>query len=159
MSIIIYSKSIHSGKTQSLLTWCETQTNVSGILMPIVNDKRFFYNIKTKTNFEAEVNCLYKDEVWQIGKYLFSQQAFGKANEIIRIAITENADCVVIDELGFLELEGKGFYDSWQFAMQAIKNQQFTGKLVLVVRDSLLKDVVLNLQNLPYKVVDDLQYI
>lgn len=157
MSIIIYTNAIHSGKTQSLFAWCQKQANVGGILMPNLSGKKQFYDIATQTYFDAQVDEFCNDEIWQIGKYCFSKQAFDNANKAIIKAMAENKDWVIIDEIGYLELEQKGLYDSWQFCLQFINNQQFKKHLVLVVRSNLLKKVVQNLQDLPCELVKDWQ--
>lgn len=154
MSIIIFSNSIHTGKTQTLLSWCTVQTNVAGILMPILNNKRWFFNIDSKEYFLAEDDSLNSALKWQIGRYSFSQTAFAKANAIIKEAINQNKEYVVIDELGFLELEQKGFFEAWEFALQEIDNHNFTNKLVLVVRSNLLQSIIDRMQHLQFTIVN-----
>jgi nucleoside-triphosphatase THEP1 len=155
MSILIYTNPIHSGKTQRLLAWCAHQNNVGGILMPVVNEKRYFYNIGSNEYFLAEDESLSSAQTLQIGKYKFSRKCFDIANQLITKAIIENHRYVIIDELGFLELEKKGLYSSWQFALRAIENRKFTNTLLLVVRDSLIKNITEKMNNFNFTVVDD----
>lgn len=155
MSILIYSNAIHSGKTQNIFAWCVRQANAAGILMPVVNNKRCFYNVASRKYFLAENECLSQAETWKIGKYNFSRRAFNVANQVIEQGIRENYDYVVIDELGFLELDKKGFYRSWQLALLAIENQQFTNQLILVIRDNLLSNFARSMNNFDVTVVEN----
>ncbi|MFC2146661.1 nucleoside-triphosphatase, partial [Acidobacteriota bacterium] len=50
------------------------------------------------------------DEIYSIGPFLFSKQAFEFAGKIIDEIIEKNINPVFIDEIGPLELQGKGFY-------------------------------------------------
>jgi nucleoside-triphosphatase THEP1 len=142
MSIFIFSGPVHSGKTTELLQWCGqipiTKT-VAGILMPDINGTRKIYDIKTKEIFDIE--CTDPEQatasLTSVGKYHFYTAAFEKANAIIAEAASAKSDTLVIDEVGKLELEGKGLYESIK---SSIENEVYkTGNkmLVLLIRDYL----------------------
>jgi len=156
MSIYLFSRPIHSGKTTTLMQWCSRQKNIQGILMPDINGSRKIMNIKTKEIFDIE--CIApgssKEPLTMVGRFSFYTAAFEKANSILHTALTENPDWLVIDEAGKLELEGKGFYNSIAKAVAIYNNETCTGNLLITVRDSLCNEVIsfFNIRN--YIVID-----
>jgi len=143
MSIIIFSKAIHSGKTTELMRHFVSDQQVGGILMPDLDGSRKLYNIETKEYFDVE--CKEPSTTTQslvtIGRFYFYKDAFEKANAIILQAASTN-DLLIIDEVGRLELEGKGFYQSVKEILQLDEYKTGTKLLLLVVRDSLYEQVL-----------------
>ncbi len=111
MSIIIFSRQIRSGKTTELLNWCSNQENVSGILMPDINGKRKFFDIKNQIYFDAE--CTDPSDAHQaliqVGRFFFYKPAFEKANAILLKALVQKPSWIVIDEIGKLEIENMDY--------------------------------------------------
>jgi nucleoside-triphosphatase THEP1 len=144
MSIYIFSRPIHSGKTTALLRWCDLQKNIYGILMPDINGSRKFFDINTKEIFNAE--CVdaenANDLLTSIGRFNFYTVAFEKANSILINALNQNPHWLVIDEAGKLELDGKGFYKSIVKAVDIYTDKKTQGNLLITVRDSLCKEVI-----------------
>jgi nucleoside-triphosphatase THEP1 len=140
MSIFIFSKPIHSGKTTELLSWCNRQKNIAGILMPDIDGQRNIHNIQTKENFiiQCDNPANAKETLVNIGRYHFYATAFEEANSILLQAASIEQDWLVIDEVGKLEMEEKGFYP----AVQEIINTKKYKNLLLVVRDSLCGQVI-----------------
>jgi nucleoside-triphosphatase THEP1 len=136
--IIILTGGIQTGKTTFLQQFCAQRNNVAGILTPIVNGKRMFYNIEGKYFFEMEADG--EEEKLVIGKYLFSAAAFAKANNILLHADKDNSiDYLIIDEIGPLEIkQQKGLHD----ALLKILSSAFNYTLITVVRQSLVEDVI-----------------
>jgi len=138
MSIIIFSRPIHSGKTTELLQWCNEQKNVCGILMPDISGSRKILDIKTKEVFDIECTDAEntKEPLTTIGKYHFYTAAFDKANLILLDSLAQKPNWLIIDEAGKLELEGKGFYSSIKKATELYNNKEKTGNLLITGRDS-----------------------
>ena len=161
MSIYIFSRPIHSGKTTALLQWCNLQKNIHGILMPDINGCRKILNIKTKEIFDIE--CIdptkTNEPLTSIGKFNFYTAAFEKANTIILDALSQNPHWLVIDEVGKLELKGEGFYRSVAEVTKVYGNKEKPGNLLITVRDSLCEDIIsfFNIQN--FKIIDSLDAI
>lgn len=161
MSIYIFSRPIHSGKTTALLQWCNLQKNIHGILMPDINGCRKILNIKTKEIFDIE--CIdptkTNEPLTPIGKFNFYTAAFEKANTIILDALSQNPHWLVIDEVGKLELKGEGFYRSVAKVTKVYGNKEKPGNLLITVRDSLCEDIIsfFNIQN--FKIIDSLDAI
>ncbi len=143
MSITLFSRPIHSGKTTELLQWCNRQKNIYGILMPDINGRRKILDIKTKELFDVECADAEKtkEPLTTVGKFHFYTAAFEKANLILINALKHNPDWLVIDEAGKLELDGKGFYDSLKKITGVYNDKKNGGNLLITVRDSLCEEV------------------
>jgi nucleoside-triphosphatase len=132
--VFILTGEIHSGKTTALEKWSKGKS-VSGILTPIVEERRVVYDLKTASYFPLEANA--DDEnIISVGRYHFSQEAFHKMNVLLKQQSNRSVEWVVIDEVGLLELDGKGLYDS---VVYLLENAQ--PKLIFVVRESLVQRV------------------
>ena len=144
MSIIIFSRPIHSGKTKELLQWCSHKKNIYGILMPDINGYRKILDLHTKEVFDIE--CAdpenSSEPLTTIGRFHFYSKAFDKANSIILDALGKNPAWLLIDEAGKLELEQKGFYNAIQKAVAVYKDKEAPGNLIITVRDSLYGEVI-----------------
>lgn len=136
--IQILSGPKQSGKTSLLLKWCKGKSDIHGILTPIENGKRVFMDVSTGEIFpmEAEENELLKIT---IGKHTFSLMAFSKAVNIITTAFRQSRGWLVIDEIGPLELSGKGFDE---ILKEILESEKAPLKLILVIRESLKDQVI-----------------
>jgi nucleoside-triphosphatase len=146
MSIVIFSRPVRSGKTTALMQWCDQITatkNVGGILMPDVDGSRKLLNISTKEWFDIECKdpSTTRRSLIAVGNFHFYTDAFEKGNTII-LQASSKSDLLIIDEVGKLELEGKGFYQS---ISGIFKNDEYKNGLksvLLVVRDELYEAVL-----------------
>jgi nucleoside-triphosphatase len=147
--IIIVTGNIQTGKTTFLQTFCEQQ-QTAGILTPIINQKRFFYDISKHTFFEMEANPT--EEKLAIGKYLFSVKAFIHANNILLEASTrEDIKYLIIDEIGPLEIKlQQGLYTS----IKKIIDKPYKYTLLLVVRTQLVDMAIAHLKLYKPLIVD-----
>lgn len=133
--LIIISGPVGAGKTTVLNKWTEGR-NVKGILTPVVEGKRMFQNIVGEELFPMEATA--GEENLSIGKYLFSVKQFQKAISILTAALEANdTEWIIIDEIGPLELEGKGFSETLIRILQSDRKI----KLLLVIRAGLLQQV------------------
>jgi nucleoside-triphosphatase THEP1 len=137
--INIVTGKIQSGKTTGLFKLLNTRYYVDGILSPIVNEKRVLYHIASKTIKRFEVDES-NEKTISIGNYIFLQESFDWANEKLIKGFSNKPDFLVIDELGKLELKGKGFYPSIKEILEIKEN--LTTQLILVIRDYLLDEVL-----------------
>lgn len=142
MSIYIFSRPIHSGKTTELMQWCSKQKNMYGVLMPDINGSRKILDLHTKNVFDIEcTGSVHTDEpLTIIGRFRFYTASFDKANQVILDAIAQNPYWLIIDEAGKLEIDGKGLYPSILKAVEFYKNNP--SNLLITVRESLLADVI-----------------
>jgi nucleoside-triphosphatase THEP1 len=86
-------------------------------------------------------------EIYSIGPYLFSKQAFEFAKKIIEEMISINIEPVFIDEIGPLELQGKGFCPLLE---QILKTQK---DLYIAVRSHCVDDVIKKFNIKDYKII------
>jgi nucleoside-triphosphatase THEP1 len=135
--IIILTGEIQTGKTTLLQQFCKGSNDTGGILTPIVNGRRMFYDIAEKHFFEMEAAA--DEEQLAIGKYLFSATAFEKANNILLSVAKSNIAYLIIDEIGPLETkQQKGLYKSFNTILQSF----FDYTLIIVVRENLVEEVI-----------------
>ncbi len=136
-SIYILSAPIQTGKTTCLMEWCKNRKDVFGILTPIIQQERMFMNVHTKELFAMEVTEKEKNAL-EIGRYRFSMHAFKQANSIIQSALNKDG-WLIVDEIGPLELQQKGFYTAIK---KILNNRSINLKIIFVVRDSILDRVI-----------------
>lgn len=136
--LYLVTGTIHSGKSSTLANWCQSRNDVYGILSPVENGKRFFLDISTGEKFSMEST---PDEISTIpiGKFNFSMNAFSKAVEIITRSTYNKKGWLVIDEIGPLELSGRGFDEVLK---EILQNSPSNMKIILVVRDTIKDDVI-----------------
>jgi nucleoside-triphosphatase len=161
MSIYIFTRPVHSGKTTELLQWYNLQKNIHGILMPDINGCRKFLNLSTKEVFDAECDDAGNtmQPITSIGKFNFYTAAFEKANAALLHALSQNPHWLVIDEAGKLELDGKGFYKSILKAVDLYGEGKVQGDLIITVRDSLTKEIIAFYKIKNYKIINTLKEI
>ena len=68
--------------------------------------------------------------------------AFSKANTVLLTSLVQNPEWLVIDEIGKLELKGMGFHDVLQEIIPVYQKPGNKKKLLLVIRNSLLEEVI-----------------
>ncbi|MFK7832037.1 MAG: nucleoside-triphosphatase [Winogradskyella sp.] len=148
--IYILKGEIRSGKTTALKTWVNTstalsgtnRTDVDGFLCPDGEDgKRYFLNVKSKAEFELEVEAS-NDPIVEIGKFKFLKSAFDKANSYL-VSIPAEPFCryIVLDEVGRLELKGEGLHDATKVLIPKLMKDEHQ-HVIVVVRDYLFEDVL-----------------
>lgn len=143
--ILILSGEIKSGKTTKLFKWALSKKNVGGILQPVVNEKRFLYSLSEKSLIQLEVDegdlsKFRQEEIIRIGHFNFLKEAFTKAQKVLIDCLNGNFDWLVIDEIGPLELRDEGLEPAIKYILN--NANKFNGKIVLVVRNKLLNDVI-----------------
>lgn len=144
MSIYLFSRPIHSGKTTALLHWCRNRSGIAGIAMPDIDGSRKILDLTSRTVFPVQCSEPGQslEPLINIGKYHFYASAFEKANSILLEALEQEYDWLVIDEVGKLELEQKGFYPAVQKAVEQHLNNDQQANLLLTVRESLTQEVI-----------------
>lgn len=118
----------------------ENRYDIGGFLSPNKNETRCLMNLKSKKEVPFEIDITsYEGQFEVIGKYAISKSAFENGNEWVKEHLqSSEIKFVVIDEIGPLELQGKGFAPCLRHAIEnkADKN------LILVVRKSIHDKVV-----------------
>ena len=144
MSITIFSRPIHSGKTTELLHWCSQQKNIAGILMPDIDGKRKVLDLRSGViaDIECDDPLNTKEALIQVGRYYFYSNVFEKINSRLPASWLPEPGWMIIDEVGKLELEGKGFYPLVKKMISDHENKGTTTNLLLVIRDSICDEVI-----------------
>lgn len=151
--IKIWTGPIRSGKTTYLEAYYRDQEGIGGFLTPDSADLRQLYDIQAKEFYEFETQN-HEVELISVGRFHFRKDSFDLAVEHMKKqAVDPKIDSIVIDEIGKLELKGKGFYNLLVELLASDKN------LHLVVRDYLLEDVLELLSNLGYDNKIDIKYL
>jgi nucleoside-triphosphatase THEP1 len=140
--IFILSGEVKSGKTSKLMLWAASQKLITGIFQPVIEDKRYIYNIDSKTLKPLETND--KDNSVLIGNYRFSNSTFDWAKDCLVNSLERKFNWLVIDEIGPLELQGKGLEPvvSKIFSHQ----EQLEGNILLIVRSALFEKFIKHYQ-------------
>ena len=134
-NIHILTGKIKSGKTTRLMLWASSQKNIDGILQPVIEGKRFIYHLGSKTLKQLEIAD--EPNAIQIGNYKFSGTVFSWSQNVIVSCLQKDLNWLVIDEIGPLELEGKGLEPAITKIISERDN--FSGNILCVVRDSILE--------------------
>jgi molybdopterin-guanine dinucleotide biosynthesis protein A len=158
-NIFILSKPIQSGKTTSLMEWCEGKDNVIGILTPDKEGSRKLYDIANKKYIDFEVEQTFTDtNIVSIGKYNFFEHVFEKAQQII--LNQTDSDFLIIDEIGRLELnQNKGLEPGLGIIIKKYLNKEISSNLILVIRDYLLDECIEKYQLQEAKIIDSIAEI
>ncbi len=139
---LIVTGEVQSGKT----TWCANYSQwligqkftVGGVLCPEAknNDKKIGYDIVDAQTGRSVMFGRFASEAdfpgEPIGKYLISYEGLEFAKGTIQEALENRCDTVFLDEVGHLELGGKGIIESVRTACQKASNT------TIVVRKQLL---------------------
>ena len=150
-TINILTGPVQSGKTTRLIAWVKYHRQCAGILSPVINTQRFIYSILANDyrRLESIDNPTIGKDIVKIGKFSFLQSTFLWARKELRIAMENRSPFLVIDEIGPLELTGKGLEP---MVTDILENYERSKKhhLILVVREALLDNVIAhyNLQDL-----------
>lgn len=129
---IIVTGAIQSGKTTALQQWLLNK-DARGILSPVVDGLRKLYAIREEIYIPFQAPDSSPESI-SVGRFHFYTKAFDQATEIL-LKETKSVWCI-IDEVGPLELQGKGFFPALE---KLLKNPSIN--LLLVVRNSLLEEV------------------
>ena len=155
LMIYILTGNIRTGKTTALFEWLTIREDVDGILCPDdESGKRFFLKIKNHETFPLEVNANSSEAIVSVGNFKFLKSSFQVANDYLIYCLKENrTKYFIIDELGKLELQNEGLHKA---AAKLIKSHEFSEStyLILVVRSSLLDEIIEKYQIMNYKLID-----
>jgi len=139
--IHIFKGPVHSGKTFRLLNWAGSLQSIDGIAAPFINSNRYLQHISSRKKklLQLPVNT-HNLSTEKVGPYIFSKEVFAWGRKILLDCMNNETDWLVIDEIGLLELDGRGLEPAVSEILNcsdcSIKN------IVLVVRDNLVSRVI-----------------
>lgn len=148
-NIFLLTGEVQSGKSQFLQKFVELckmkHLTIGGFIAEgtFKDNKRFSFQFRDlKTNNSIPLACAEKQAGWfKYRRFYFNPEAFSTGVKILSEAIKEAADIIVLDELGPMELEGKG----WRQALTSLE-KNFIIPQVWVVRKRILREVKNNWQ-------------
>lgn len=108
MSLYLVTGAIRTGKTTALFKAVQGLTGIAGLLSPVVEDKRFLFDVSARALFPLEASAEDKATV-SIGRYTFSRGAFARGTAALRGAMAAQYRTLLLDEAGKLEVAGEGF--------------------------------------------------
>jgi len=143
-TIHILTGPVQSGKTTRLIAWLRYHEKCAGVLSPIIDEKRHVYSIHHEQDLQLEAEKKAQqpeEELITIGRYTFLNSSFEWARDELRSALAINPRWLIIDEVGPLELSGKGLEPMVSTILsdfERAKNHQ----LILVVRDTVVEQMI-----------------
>ncbi len=140
MTIYIYSGKVQQGKSGKLLKLIRNRKDVAGLLTPEKNGVKMIYHISSRSWHPFQLMEETESSL-RIGRFVLSQEGFDKARHIIAETRMGNRRWVIIDEVGHLELKGKGLEPEIGNTIRFFEEKAGERNLVLVVRESLLNKV------------------
>lgn len=153
--VYILTGDIQTGKSFALNEWIKNKTNAIGLLsLCSDNGTRDFVDIRNKQTFSMHANVKDSEEnKIYVGRFVFSKSAFKIANSIIQFEIKQTDYAYfIVDELGKLELNQNGLYESTQNLATKFQGKKDT-HLILVVRSALLENMIEYYNLKPHKIL------
>lgn len=142
-NIILFTGAIQSGKTTFLHTFYENNAKIGGFLTPDKDGKRCFIDLNSKITYPFEVSSddADSDSIMKIGRFHFLNSTFEYGKKILYATKIDQSKLVIIDEVGPLELEDKGFGPAVLECINMAKMSNYSKKVLLVVRTNLIEKV------------------
>jgi nucleoside-triphosphatase THEP1 len=142
--IYIITGEINQGKTEKALSIFSCKRGDGFISRKTFKNNIFngYEIVRLSTGESIPLACrsdstpLLWDEIYTVGSFSFSKKGFTFAESIADEIIKGDANPVFIDEIGPLELEGKGFFKILQKLLLTEKD------IYITVRKSCLNDVI-----------------
>lgn len=140
-NIYLLTGPIRTGKTTRLTSWLEGR-EASGILTPDREGIRWMKLLSNHLWIPFEVEGETDLPIVEIGRFRFYADAFSQAKTEFQQAVERQAPWIVVDEVGKLEVKGKGLEPAVTMLVAASQSGRYTGNLLLVVREELMEKVL-----------------
>lgn len=148
----IITGKVKSGKSSRLYDWACNQSEVTGILSLIIESKKHLYSISNKKNKCLETTD--KNAI-SVGRYLFDPNVFSWAQKQLSHEFSLAKNYLIIDEIGYLELNGEGLEPTLSEIIKET-NIRDDVTLLLVVRESLVNQVIDNYKLHNYNIINNI---
>jgi nucleoside-triphosphatase THEP1 len=155
--IYIISGETRSGKTTYLksiikaLRKKETNIKISGIIAHGIDkdEERFGFNIEDVATGKKKFLCSQEpdENELKIGRFYFSKEGLQFGKDALSTNL-DQTDLLVIDEIGYMELKGKGWFEAIENALEYPHLN-----MIWVVRKRILEEVLLQWQHSHTKVI------
>jgi nucleoside-triphosphatase THEP1 len=145
--ICVLTGAVHSGKTRAATAAVEFARAAGRRVMGVLCPGRMRRGVRTSIDVEdiatgtrVRLASLSGSERERIGRFSFRSRGLAHGRRALRRAIRRLPDVVVIDEIGPLELAGRGWRAPVDQLVSAYRDRR-SRLLVLVVREGLLERV------------------
>lgn len=138
--IILFSREVHSGKTTELLELLEHKVGIGGILCPNKNGRKHAMFLPERKTYPLESNG--EKSSIKVGNYILDKTILKKISDYLAQMKPHDFGLIVVDEIGKLELKNEGYEPGLSRLIQNFHKEQPSCSLILVVRDSLLLQVI-----------------
>ena len=138
MKIIIVTGQKGSGKTTYLKKLINKDVN--GVITKCINrkEKKYYFDLINKNRY---LLCCYYDNGMKFNKYNF---------DLVNDYLLALSPLVIIDEIGWLELEGQGLYK----ALNNILNSKTIKKLYISMRYDIYQELIAKFGIIDYDLID-----
>lgn len=145
-NIFLFTAPVNSGKTTTLMNWAAGQTRLGGILAPDLDGLRRIYTLRDRQLHEyqltdADAAATPPDALVNICKFNFRADAFELARQALLRDSLADCEWVVADEVGKLEVKGRGLEPAITDLVRRYQSGEAQGKLLLVVREEMAEQV------------------
>jgi nucleoside-triphosphatase THEP1 len=138
-NIFILSAPIQSGKTTALMEFWESGvTSFDGFITPEIDESRKLIFLDTDEELPFELEGGNHLDSIEIGRFKFSKSTFEAAKQKLKSLHKTSANLIIIDELGRLEMEGRGFEPELGEFIEKFKLESNNKLLIIVIRNTLL---------------------
>jgi len=144
VEVYLFIRPKRSGKTTYLQNWISQQPigSVAGILAPDIHGGRSVVDVSTGERRVLTADSSVPDaKIISIGRYRFNQTAFRWSQRVLRSGFERVPEWLVFDEIGYLELQGKGLEPTVRRILNWNRRIAAT-RLLWVVREELVADVL-----------------
>ncbi len=143
-NVIIITGNIGQGKTTLLINivnfFRQHKIRVGGIVSPVVieNNQSIGYDlIDISTGNKIVLSrTTVSEKMINVGKFYFNEEGITCGKKALSLETLKEAELIVIDEIGFMELENQG----WASSLNNILNN-FDKPIIIVVRNYLVEKV------------------
>jgi len=136
--------------------WVNRKKNMQGVLAPDLDGYRYIMTLNDREFHKFQVEKEAFDDstnLVEVGRFCFLASTFDLAQKEIRNA-WNNSEWLVIDEVGKLEMMDRGLEPVVKETIDRYKYHEMSGKLLLVVRDYLLEDMLAKYDIKNYKLIN-----
>ena len=144
-NIHILSGKVRSGKSTRLLDWYKKTSSCGGIITPLINGKKYIMNIESGEQRLLQGTGKENKNVIKTGNYYLLRETLEWAKNALFEANKTCPQWIVIDEIGYLELNNDGLEPAISRLLPEIE-----GNILLVIRERLVEKAVNHFQLYKY---------
>jgi nucleoside-triphosphatase THEP1 len=136
--ITILTGPVSSGKTTLLTQFIAKNSGCAGFLCPDKEGLRYLVHITENSWYPFQIEPPHLNDYMQVGKFFFLTDTFALARNLLDTADTKQSHPFIIDEIGWLELEGKGLEPALSQFFKRLAMQESNLQVIAVIRQSLV---------------------